>query len=55
MLAKGGEMLLDHRQQDFGDQPTNDDILEALGLDCSHAKQQSASEAPVCTDSTKGA
>ena len=33
VMAKGGEMLLDHRQKDFGDQPTNAEILEALGLD----------------------
>ncbi|KAG0605657.1 hypothetical protein M758_9G077600 [Ceratodon purpureus] len=37
VMAKGGEMLLDHRQKDFGDQPTNAGILEALGLDSSQA------------------
>jgi hypothetical protein len=38
-MAKGGQMLLDHRQKDFGDQPTNAEILEALGLDSSQANQ----------------
>jgi hypothetical protein len=33
------QMLLDHRQKDFGDQPTNAEILEALGLDSSQANQ----------------
>jgi prostamide/prostaglandin F2alpha synthase len=33
VMAKGGDLLLDHRQKDFGDQPTNAEILEALGLD----------------------
>jgi len=38
VMAKGGEMLLDHRQKDFADQATNAEILEALGLDSSQAK-----------------
>lgn len=37
VMAKGGELLLDHRQKDFGDQPTNAEILTALGLDPNQA------------------
>lgn len=33
MLDKAGAVLLDFRQQGFADHPSNESILEALGLD----------------------
>lgn len=50
VLAKGGETLLDFRQEHFGDHPSNAAILEALGLDSSAAKAAPPSEPSVCTD-----
>lgn len=52
VMAKGGQMLLDYRQKDFGDQPSNAALLEALGLDSTQAKEEASKDAPVCTDST---
>jgi hypothetical protein len=49
VVGKGGEMLLDFRQQDFADQPSTVSILDALGLDSSDVKEERAAPA-VCTD-----
>ncbi|KAI5056511.1 hypothetical protein GOP47_0028329 [Adiantum capillus-veneris] len=33
VIAKGGTMLMDHRQKDFADHPSSQSILEACGVD----------------------
>lgn len=37
VFAKGGEVLLDFRQKNFGDHPSNEDILKAAGVDSAKA------------------
>lgn len=33
VFAKGGDVLVDHRQKNFGDHASNEDILKAAGID----------------------
>ncbi len=50
IFAKGGETLVDFRQEHFGEHLSNVAILEALGLDSSAAKAAAPAEEAVCTD-----
>ena len=35
MIDQGGEILMEYQQKKFGDHPTKESILEALGIDIS--------------------
>ncbi|KAL3675886.1 hypothetical protein R1sor_025834 [Riccia sorocarpa] len=51
VIAKGGEILLDHRQKNFGDHASNEAILKACGIDPSTVKKELlASPAVQCED-----
>ncbi|KAL2608150.1 hypothetical protein R1flu_026723 [Riccia fluitans] len=53
VIAKGGEVLLDHRQKNFGDHVSNESILKACGIDPSTVKKELLNPpAPVVCEDT---